>query len=135
MKRTGAAPSILGSLLLYVFWTGAAAGQEPPQGGAASSTYPIDLPTTLRLAGAQNLDVQLAHNAVVEAHANYVSALERFLPTLAPSASYLHHSGFDQDVNGRMVDVTKHNDTTGAYLTAQIPVAMPFSRRCKPISS
>jgi len=102
--------------------SGVAAGQEPPQAGAGSSTYPIDLPTTLRLAGVQNLDVQLAHTAVAEAHANYVSALERFLPTVAPSASYLHHSGFDQDVNGRMVDVTKHNDTTGAYLTAQIPV-------------
>jgi outer membrane protein TolC len=122
MRHTGAAPSILGPLLLYASWTGSAAAQEPRQAGAAPSTYPIDLATTLRLAGAQNLDVQLAHNAVAEAHANYVSALERFLPTLAPSASYLHHSGFDQDVNGRMVDVTKHNDTTGAYLTAQIPV-------------
>ena len=123
MRHTGAAPSILASItLLYASLSGVAAGQEPPRGGAAPSTYPIDLPTTLRLAGAQNLDVQLAHNAVAEAHANYVSALERFLPTLAPSASYLHHSGFDQDVNGRMVDVTKHNDTTGAYLTAQIPV-------------
>jgi len=123
MKRTRAAPSILASItLLYASLSGVAAGQEPPRGGAAPSTYPIDLPTTLRLAGAQNLDVQLAHNAVAEAHANYVSALERFLPTLAPSASYLHHSGFDQDVNGRMVDVTKHNDTTGAFLSAQIPV-------------
>ncbi|HEY6926611.1 MAG TPA: TolC family protein [Steroidobacteraceae bacterium] len=110
------------AVLVHLSWSGAATAQEPPRAGAAISTYPIDLPTTLRLVGAQNLDVQLAHNAVVEAHANYDSALERFLPTLAPSASYLHHSGFDQDVNGRMVDVTKHADTTGAYLTAQIPV-------------
>ena len=123
MRCTSAAPSIMGSLLLlHACWSGAATGQEPVQSGPAASTYPIDLPTTLRLAGVQNLDVQLAHNAVVEAHANYTSALERFLPTLAPSASYLHHSGFDQDVSGHMVDVTKHNDTTGAYLTAQIPV-------------
>src|SRR6516165_9505902 len=120
MRRTGA--ELSSRSLLLACWIGMAAAQEPPRAPPAAPTYPIDLPTTLRLAGAQNLDVQLAHNAVAEAHANYVSALERFLPTLAPSASYLHHSGFDQDVNGRMVDVTKHNDTTGAFLSAQIPV-------------
>jgi outer membrane protein TolC len=108
--------------LLYAFVTGTAAAQEPPRSAAAGSTYPIDLPTTLRLAGARNLDVQLAHTAVDQAHANYDSALERFLPSLAPSASYFHHSGFDQNVDGTMLDVTKHNQTTGAYLSAQIPV-------------
>jgi outer membrane protein TolC len=108
--------------LLPACWSGIAAAQEPPRVSAPAPTYPIDLPTTLRLAGAQNLDIQLAHNAVDDAHANYVSALERFLPTLAPSAAYLHHSGFDQAVDGTMVDVTKHADTTGAYLAAQIPV-------------
>jgi len=125
MRRTDTLRWTLGplvALLLHACWSGMAAAQEPPQAPAAASSYPIDLPTTLRLAGAQNLDVQLAHNAVDEAHANYASALERFLPTLAPSASYLHHSGFDQDVSGRVVDVTKHAETTGAYLTAQIPV-------------
>src|SRR5215467_15710898 len=124
MRRTGALRWTLDPLaafLLHASWSGMAAAQEPPQAPAASS-YPIDLPTTLRLAGAQNLDVQLAHNAVDDAHANYVSALERFLPTLAPSASYLHHSGFDQNVNGTMIDVTRHADKNGAYLTAQIPV-------------
>src|SRR5262245_18807080 len=125
MRRTGAllaTPSLLMGFLLHACWSGSAAAQEPPRVPSAAPTYPIDLPTTLRLAGAQNLDVQLAHNAIDEAHANYASALERFLPTLAPSASYLHHSGFDQDVSGRVVDVTKHAETTGAYLTAQIPV-------------
>ena len=120
MRRTGAGRS--SPSLLLACWIGMAAAQEPPRAPAAAPTYPIDLPTTLRLAGAQNLDVQLAHNAVDDAHANYVSALERFLPTLAPSASYLHHSGFDQNVNGTMIDVTRHADKNGAYLTAQIPV-------------
>jgi len=120
MRRTGAGRS--SPSLLLACWIGMAAAQEPPHAPAAAPTYPIDLPTTLRLAGAQNLDVQLAHNAVDDAHANYVSALERFLPTLAPSASYLHHSGFDQNVNGTMIDVTRHADKNGAYLTAQIPV-------------
>jgi outer membrane protein TolC len=101
---------------------GAVNAQESEQPAAADSTYPIDLATALRLAGAQNLDVQLARNVVDEAHANYTSAVERFLPALVPSASYLRHTGRDQDVNGVVMDVPKHSDTVGAYLTAQIPV-------------
>jgi outer membrane protein TolC len=112
---------ILGCLLMASL-TGAATAQEPVQPAAADSTYPIDLATVLRLAGAQNLDVQLARGAVDEAQANYTSAVERFLPSLVPSASYLRHTGRDQRVEGPLLDVSKHSDTTGAYLTAQIPV-------------
>jgi len=107
---------------LYTSLAGAATAQESPQPTATDSTYPIDLATALRLAGAQNLDVQLARNAVDEAHANYASAVERFLPSLVPSASYLRHTGRDQRVEGPLLDVSKHSDTAGAYLTAQIPV-------------
>jgi outer membrane protein TolC len=108
------------SFLLNASLTVAATAE--PVAAAADSTYPIDLATALRLAGAQNLDVQLARNAVDEAHANYASAVERFLPALVPSASYLDHKGRDQRVEGPLLDVSKHSDTTGAYLTAQIPV-------------
>jgi outer membrane protein TolC len=80
------------------------------------------LATTLRLAGAQNLDVELARKAVDEAHANYASAIERFIPVLIPGASYLHHSGRDQAVEGPIIDVTKHNETAGVLVSAQIPV-------------
>ena len=100
MRRTGTLRSPLGPLVAFLLqscWSGMAAAQQPPQAPAAASSYPIDLPTTLRLAGAQNLDVQLAHNAVDEAHANYASALERFLPTLAPSASYLNAQAIGPD--------------------------------------
>jgi outer membrane protein TolC len=86
------------------------------------STFPIDLVTALRLAGARNLDVQLAQTAVQDAHANYYSAIERFLPTFVPAASYLHHSGRDQNVNGTLIDVTKHNETAGVTAVAEIPV-------------
>jgi len=109
-------------LLLNASLMGAASAQESPQPAAADSTYQIDLATVLRLAGAQNLDVQLARNAVDEAHANYASAVERFLPSFVPSASYLRHTGRDQRVEGPLLDVSKHSDTAGAYLTAQIPV-------------
>ncbi len=89
---------------------------------AQEATYPIDLPTTLRLAGAKNLDVQLARTTVDEAHANYTGAIEKFIPALVPTASYLHHSGRDQEVQGPLIDVTKHNETAGIAATAQIPV-------------
>ena len=76
----------------------------------SAEPYPIDLATTLRLAGAQNLDVQLARNAVDQAHASYASALESFLPSIVPSARYLHHSGRVQAVDGTVIDATKHSD-------------------------
>ncbi len=113
---------ILCFLLNASLMSAAATAQESLQPAAADSPYQIDLATVLRLAGAQNLDVQLARNAVDEAHANYASAVERFLPSLVPSASYLRHTGRDQRVEGPLLDVSKHSDTAGAYLTAQIPV-------------
>jgi outer membrane protein TolC len=101
----------------------AAIGQEAAeQPAAAPSTYPVDLPTVLRLAGARNLDVQLARTVVDEAHANYTSAVEGFLPSIIPGASYLHHRGTDQRVEGPLVDVTKHSESAGVSAAAQVPV-------------
>jgi outer membrane protein TolC len=115
------------ALLVWVALGGAVAGaiaQEPPSPPKQGTTskYPIDLATVLRLAGAQNLDVALARSAVQEAHANYASAIERFVPSLVPGASYLRHSGPDQAVDGTLVDVTKHSQTVGVTAVAQIPV-------------
>jgi outer membrane protein TolC len=95
-----------------------AQGSNPSPG----NPYPIDLPTTLQLAGARNLDVRLARTAVEEARANYLTALERFLPAVAPSASYLRHSGRTQAVDGSILEVTKRSEASGVGLSAQIPV-------------
>jgi outer membrane protein TolC len=111
-------------ILLSALFSGAAAQVPTPQSTAdgTGSTFPIDLVTALRLAGARNLDVQLARTAVQDAHANYYSAVERFLPTFVPAASYLHHTGRDQRVEGPLIDVTKHNETAGVTAVAEIPV-------------
>src|SRR5207247_2413491 len=61
-------------------------------------------------------------SAVQDAHASYYSAVERFLPTFVPAASYLHHTGRDQDVAGPLIDVTKHNETAGVTASAEIPL-------------
>jgi outer membrane protein TolC len=102
--------------------------QTPPQQATTPSTYPVDLPTVLRLAGARNLDVQLARTVVDEAHANYTSAIEGFLPSIVPAASYLHHTGRDQRVEGPLIDVTRHNESAGLSATAQIPVGEAIFR-------
>ncbi|MDB6045771.1 MAG: TolC family protein [Gammaproteobacteria bacterium] len=111
-------------ILLSAVFSGAAAQESTQQTTAegTGSTFPIDLVTALRLAGARNLDVQLARTAVQDAHANYYSAVERFLPTFVPAASYLHHTGRDQRVEGPLIDVTKHNETAGVTALAEIPV-------------
>jgi len=87
-----------------------------------ANTLPIDLATTLRLAGAQNLDVQLAVNAVAQAHAGYASALQSFLPAIVPAARYLHHSGRAQAVDGTLLDVTKHSEERNVGLTGQVVI-------------
>jgi len=111
-------------ILLAAAFSGAAAQESTQQTTTevTGSTFPIDLVTALRLAGARNLDVQLARTAVQDAHANYYSAVERFLPTFVPAASYLHHTGRDQRVEGPLIDVTKHNETAGVTALAEIPV-------------
>jgi len=111
-------------ILLSALFCAANAEEPVRQTGSdgAGSTLPIDLVTALRLAGARNLDVQLAKSAVQDAHASYYSAIERFLPTFVPTASYLHHTGRDQDVAGPLIDVTKHNETAGVTASAEIPL-------------
>ena len=54
------------------------ASAQVTNGGA----YPIDLPTVLRLAGAQNLDVQIAREKLAEAKAEHASAMAQFFPWL-----------------------------------------------------
>jgi outer membrane protein TolC len=117
---SGLAMKVLCASLVLGFACNPVVAQESPE--RALPTYPIDLPTTLRLAGDRNLDVQLARTVVEEAHANYVSAIQGFLPSLVPTASYLHHSGRDQRVEGPLIDVTKRNESAGVYAAAQIPV-------------
>jgi outer membrane protein TolC len=107
-------------MMFLTVLSGLAIAQE--RNTSPANAYPIDLPTTLQLAGAQNLDVRLARIAVEEARANYLSALAKFLPTVTPSASYLRHSGGAQAVDGTLLDVTKRSETSGVGLSAQVPV-------------
>ena len=55
--------------------------------------YPIDLQTTLRLAGAQNLDIRIARSELQKARANQLMAWEKFLPWLSPGAVFERRYG------------------------------------------
>jgi outer membrane protein TolC len=80
----------------------------------------IDLATALRLAGAQNLDIQIARQRLAEARANYESSTWQFFPTLIPGASYRRHDNLIQNVEGRMLEVHKESYTIGPSITGQL---------------
>ena len=83
--------------------------------------YQIDLPTTLRLAGARNLDVQIARERVNEAQANRQSAVEQFFPWIAPGVTYHRRDGVAQAVpSGVISDAHFQSYSPGVALTAQV---------------
>src|SRR6267378_3508362 len=69
----------------------------------------IDLPTTLRLAKAQNLDIQIARQKLNEAKANQDSATWQFFPWIAPGESFRRHEDRVQAVEGPILEVTKQS--------------------------
>jgi outer membrane protein TolC len=91
-------------------------------GDAASLSYPIDLPTVLRLAQAQNIDVQIARERISEAKANHASAIAKFLPWISVGAGFHRHEGRTQAVDGALLDVDKQSTAYGPMVTAQIDI-------------
>jgi len=95
-------------------------------GGAQTnndSVFSIDLPATLRLVGAQNLDIQMAREAVNETKAQRASAVEQFFPWIAPGVSFHRRDGVAQAVpSGVISDAHFQSYSPGATLTAQVPL-------------
>lgn len=85
-----------------------------------TNVFIIDLPTVLRLANAQNLDVQIAREKLKEAKANHESAVEQFFPWISPGASFRRHEDKIQAVDGTMMEVDKQSYTVGGELTAKM---------------
>jgi outer membrane protein TolC len=93
---------------------------------SAFGANPIDLPTALRLAGAQNLDVQIAHEKVAEAQATREGAVAQFFPWISPGIGYRKHEGRTQDVAGSILDASKQSYTAGGTLNAQVELGNAF---------
>ena len=70
---------------------------------------PIDLPTTLKLAGANNIEILSAEQKVEAAHAQSLSANEKYLPTFTPGIFYLQHNNRLQSTTGDFLYVNKHS--------------------------
>ncbi len=105
------------ALFLAVMLGASFAGAQATTGAA----LPIDLPTVLRLAGAQNLDIQIARERLKEAEANRSSALEQFFPWLAPGIGYHRRDGLAQSVpSGVISDANFQSYSPGATLGAQV---------------
>src|SRR5207245_6861878 len=84
--------------------------------------FAIDLPTALRLANAQSLDIQIARERLKEAQANRETALEQFFPWLSPGIAYRRHENRIQDVVGNIIDADKQSYTPGGNFAAQADV-------------
>ncbi|HEV2046399.1 MAG TPA: TolC family protein [Chthoniobacterales bacterium] len=89
---------------------------------AESKLLTIDLPSALRLAGAQNLDVRLAREKLAEARAKQESAIERFFPWAAPGVTYRRHDNLIQNTEGLIEEVHKQSYAPGGTVAAQTDV-------------
>ncbi|HLH52620.1 MAG TPA: TolC family protein [Verrucomicrobiae bacterium] len=88
-----------------------------------ATEHVIDLPTALRLAGAQNLDVQIAREQLNQAQASKQSAMEQFFPWIAPGISYHRRDGLAQAVpSGVISDAHFQSYSPGVTLGAQVTV-------------
>ncbi len=95
-----------------------AAVQAPPP----ASRSPIDLATTLRLAGATGVEIQIAQQRLEAAKAGATGAVLDFLPWLSAGASYRAHGGLIQDVTGNIVEADKNASLLGGALSLQVDV-------------
>ena len=111
-------------------WSAEPVNYAPPGGAGPQSTPPsglegvtrrlIDLPTAIRLAGANNLEIALVRERVHEAYAQAGIAQEQFLPTVSPGIGYYRHEGRIQGTRGNVLDVDKNNFSTGASLDVRL---------------
>jgi len=76
----------------------------------------------LRLAGARNLDVQLAREKLAEARAEQESAIERFFPWVTSGVTYRRHDNLIQNTEGLIEEVHKQSYAPGGTVVAQTDV-------------
>ncbi|HWE38708.1 MAG TPA: TolC family protein [Isosphaeraceae bacterium] len=115
----------------------ATAAEGPPRGPAtaegpsrtilAPNVQPIDLNTALRLAGAQNPELLLARQRVVEAVYVHQFAAAQIIPTLNAGTNYDTHTGTLQQSNGNILSVTRSAVYVGAgsFAVAAGTVSIP----------
>lgn len=86
---------------------------------STAAPQPIDLATTLRLAGADNLAVRIAKEKLAEARADADGARERMFPWVTVGTTFRQHENNLQTVEGRIIDADKRSFSAGVGLNAQ----------------
>ncbi|HVW37833.1 MAG TPA: TolC family protein [Pirellulales bacterium] len=92
------------SLLAPSLPAGAAEAEAIPAG---QRNLPIDLPTALRLANAQNLQVALAREQIRQALARVEAAQVLWLPSIRGGLNYNRHDGAIQAVDGTQFNTSR----------------------------
>lgn len=88
--------------------------------------FVVDLPTTLRLANARNVDVQIARERLAEAKANHTSAQWQFFPYITPGITYRKHEGRVQAVDGAIFDASKGSYAPGVTIGMQVDLGEAY---------
>ncbi|MBS0208365.1 MAG: TolC family protein [Planctomycetes bacterium] len=86
--------------------------------GVAVEEVPIDLPTALRLAGAQNQIITVAYARTLQTTAVQQLAATQLLPNLNLGTNYDAHSGALMQASGNVLDVTRNALFVGAGANA-----------------
>lgn len=126
-----AARSTFPLLLAIVLISGSVsnAQQKAQPSAPPAGIYPIDLATTLRLAGANGVDIQIARERLEAAKANATSTLLQFLPWVSVSPNYRRHGGLTQAVVGDIVEADKDSYAVGPTLNLQVDVGDAIYKR------
>ena len=100
-----------------------AAPQPAPARPGPRATYPIDLPTALRLADANNPTVGVARARVREATAQLARARVAWVPTLTFGPSFFYHDGIDQNRRGDTFTVSRGYYALGIGPTLRVDLS------------
>ncbi|WP_166647088.1 TolC family protein [Prosthecobacter fusiformis] len=83
---------------------------------ASAAPMHVSLPTVMKLAGANNDEIEQASVKHLETIAESKQAWQRFWPTLSLNAGYRGHEGNVQDIGGAIFDARKQQYTVGTSI-------------------
>jgi len=83
---------------------------------ASAAPVHVDLPTVMKLAGANNDEIQLARVKHTETIAESKLAWQKFWPSLSLGVGYRGHEGRVQDIAGAVFDARKQQYTAGSTI-------------------
>jgi outer membrane protein TolC len=103
-------------------------GNLTPKGPRLRAPQPITLDAAMRLAGARNLEIQIARQRLMESEANELLAIERFFPALTPGVQFRRHENNIQTVEVHIINADKEQFTAGVTVGAEIDIGEAIYR-------